>query len=299
MLTNDYLEEFEKRHTFKLLPCQRFIFKMTYGVPLDGVDKRIAITDKFANTKYFLTERDYLSFLKESGRVPDHIQEGKGYHMTLGLSGRRSGNSALAKFYTLLELNIALDSGRSVSEYLGNDRHSLNIMLSSSSKECLGLTHKLFLMDFKHQEYYLRRTETLSRDVYTFKRVEDFTGLNPYAVVYCKDMFSDTEDNYKPAKAWIYDGLSDLEDPDEYFNRTAFLVSHFSPKDSRIVSLNKSSLKISRFRNFINSSKEDDYAFVFNIPTWGMYPNIDSGFLKTSFNKIGELEYSAVYGAKY
>lgn len=53
-----------------LFPVQKFIFKCSYNIPLDDYDHNIIIKDKFCEKDRFrFTEKEYLHFLYEEGRI--------------------------------------------------------------------------------------------------------------------------------------------------------------------------------------------------------------------------------------
>ena len=96
-----------------LLPVQRFILKLHYGIELDSHNARIHIFDHFQERlRYSLTELDYLDYLFGEGRcsVPD--QSSLPRPGLVLAAGRRTGKSTLANLiasYTVIQLLQAGD----------------------------------------------------------------------------------------------------------------------------------------------------------------------------------------------
>lgn len=127
-----------------LLPVQRFILKLYYGIELDAFDGRIQIFDVLQERhRYTLTEIDYLGYLYGEGRcsVPD-----QSFLPRSGLvpaAGRRTGKTTLAELiscYTVIQMLQAgnphevfgWDSARSnliASCYVGLNRDLINQFL--------------------------------------------------------------------------------------------------------------------------------------------------------------------------
>ena len=80
-----------------LWPVQRFIFKATYGLPLDDQDRCIEVPDMVAErVLYTFTEKEYLKWLYEEGRCNTDDTEGKNFFDIIYVMGRRSGKSTIA-----------------------------------------------------------------------------------------------------------------------------------------------------------------------------------------------------------
>ena len=77
-----------------LYPVQKFIVKLYYHLPLDGVNKSIAIMDMFrTKVLYHLTEVEYLKYLFNEGRCNIGEQDHLRRQLILPI-GRRSGGQA-------------------------------------------------------------------------------------------------------------------------------------------------------------------------------------------------------------
>jgi len=91
-----------------LLPVQRFILKLYYGIELNTSERRIQIFDPFQETlRYSLSEDDYLSYLFEEGRCNVQDQSLLPRPGLVLAAGRRTGKSTLAELtasYTVIQL---------------------------------------------------------------------------------------------------------------------------------------------------------------------------------------------------
>lgn len=81
-----------------LLPVQRFILKLFYGIELDAHDARIQIFDRFQEQhRYSLTEVDYLNYLYGEGRCNVSDQSSLHRRGLVLAAGRLTGKSTLAE----------------------------------------------------------------------------------------------------------------------------------------------------------------------------------------------------------
>lgn len=112
---DNILEFVEGPHglNWTLLPVQRFILKLHYGIELDTTERRIHIFDHLQERlRYSLTEDEYLDYLFGEGRcsVPD--QSSLPRPGLVLAAGRRTGKSTLAQLiasYTVIQLLQAGD----------------------------------------------------------------------------------------------------------------------------------------------------------------------------------------------
>jgi hypothetical protein len=91
-----------------LLPVQRFILKLYYGIELDTSDRRIQIHDHLQERlRYSLTESDYLDYLHGEGRCNTPNQSALPRPGLILAAGRRTGKTTLAELiasYTVIQL---------------------------------------------------------------------------------------------------------------------------------------------------------------------------------------------------
>jgi phage terminase large subunit-like protein len=89
----------------QLLPVQAFILKGFYGMELDDTTRTIEVPDVL-NEKilYRMTEKQFLHFLYEEGRCNTDSVEGKNFHESVLVLGRRATKSTMASCISNYEL---------------------------------------------------------------------------------------------------------------------------------------------------------------------------------------------------
>ena len=91
-----------------LLPVQRFILKLHYGIELDASERRIPIYDRFQERlRYNLSENDYLDYLHGEGRCNVADQSSLPRTGLVLAIGRRTGKTSLAELiasYTVTQM---------------------------------------------------------------------------------------------------------------------------------------------------------------------------------------------------
>ena len=91
-----------------LLPVQRFILKLHYGIELDAFEPRIPIYDRFQERlRYTLSEFDYLNYLYGEGRCNYADQSTFPRTGLVLAAGRRTGKTVLAELiasYTVIQM---------------------------------------------------------------------------------------------------------------------------------------------------------------------------------------------------
>lgn len=96
-----------------LLPVQRFILKLHYGIELDAHNARIHIFDHLQERhRYSLTEFDYLNYLYGEGRCSVSDQSSLPRPGLVLAAGRRTGKSTLAQLiasYTVIQMLQAVN----------------------------------------------------------------------------------------------------------------------------------------------------------------------------------------------
>lgn len=110
-----------------LLPVQRFILKLHYGMELDAHDARIHISDHFQERpRYSLTEVDYLSYLHGEGRCNVEDQSSLPRPGLVLAMGRRTGKSRLAQVIASYTVTQMLQMGNPHAAFGFPSRHILN-----------------------------------------------------------------------------------------------------------------------------------------------------------------------------
>ncbi len=137
----DFIEKF-KLLPFGLYPVQRFIVKMYYNIPLDGVNKTIEVRDMFG-TKilYKLTEVEYLKYLYDKGCCNIKEQDGKERRELILVLGRRSGKSALSSLFASYELYKLLRRGHPQHYYGMPDGSEIRVLCVANDKEQAGIVY--------------------------------------------------------------------------------------------------------------------------------------------------------------
>lgn len=91
-----------------LLPVQRFILKLYYGIELDASERQIPIYDHFQERlRYNLSETDYLEYLYGEGRCNVSNQSSLPRSGLVLAAGRRTGKTTLAELitsYTVIQM---------------------------------------------------------------------------------------------------------------------------------------------------------------------------------------------------
>ena len=112
-----------------LTPCQKFLLKCLYGLPLDRGEKTIAVPDLVnEHILYRFNERDFLSWLYAEKRCNVEETEGKIWQNLILALGRRAGKSTISACISNYELYKLLKRGDPAKFYEQNPGAVISIL---------------------------------------------------------------------------------------------------------------------------------------------------------------------------
>lgn len=131
----DFIDRF-KLLPYGLFPAQRFVVKLYYNVPLDGVNKTIEVRDRFGEkVVHRFTEVEYLEYLYNQGRCNIRVQDSVERRELVLVLGRRSGKSELSSIFASYELYKLLRRGNPQSYYGMPGGSEIRVMCVANDKE--------------------------------------------------------------------------------------------------------------------------------------------------------------------
>jgi len=313
----------------KLYGAQKFFLKLFTNLELDNTIKSIKIKDKFGeNIVDEFTELEYYKYLLLDGRLSCSYNELRdNHHRVLNYMlcmGRRASKSLMISVYVAYRLYELL-LHKCPQEYLGVPASSkMGITFVGLSQDSSSQLYDTFLGVIKDSIFFkkhikidpakhelrfwsLKDLETIEKGNAGVKAAYSFEvsavpitsgvrGANNIIVVF--DEFAhfaasahSTKDN--PMDKFIYEALapsvSAYRDPQGNPFGRVFMISSPNGKNNQF------------FKDFEVSFEKpiyDTYTLAMRAPTWEINFNVDSAFLKSTFNK-SRSTYDQEYAAEF
>jgi phage terminase large subunit-like protein len=306
-----------------LLPAQRFVFKLIYGLPLDKSERTIRITDKFnERTIDTLSELAYFNFLKEEERINLIDPPEKPFFEIIEALGRRGTKSTMSSWLSAYEVFYLLTYLKDPHNHFGITKtDEIRITAISNAKDQAELIFNqvkegVYSCD-KINSYVSNDTNNQIR-FYTPAQLEkykkdgiskkDRRGLvsvfvgtsnarsarGPGTFVIIMDEFAHFVTNAGVrSDAAVYEAITPALSA---FGTKGKIICMSSP-------LNKAGKFYDLFKMGMEGTEEepgpDLQKLVLRIPTWGMNSQIEPDYLRNRYRTLGKVSYGCEYGANF
>lgn len=303
-----------------LLPTQKFIFKLIYGLPLDKSTRSIRITDKFNEHCYErLSEFDYFKFLATEGRINLDTPPEKPMHLIVEAIGRRGSKSTMASILGGYELYRLLNLIKDPHNYYGiTQKDEIRVLLVSNAKDQAEIIYNQIKEGANNCE---RLSKYISND--TKEKLIFFTPAQ--LEMYKKDNSKPLRERKGLLSAFI--GTSNSRNIrgagcitmvlDEFAH---FITNSGVKSDSAVyeaispaaamfgtqakkVLISSPWAKTGKFWELYNKGMNipemKKTTLVLRIPTWGMNEKVEPDYLRSEYLALGKTSYQCEYGAVF
>lgn len=317
-----------------LYPVQRFIVKLYYNIPLDGVDKVITIKDWVTQeVKYVLTEKEYLELLYNEGRCNIREQDHMRRQLLLSI-GRRAGKTTLSAIFATYELYRLL-SLYSPQEYYGlppgNRIQILSIATGKDQAALLfndvtshiakcewfqtyiannTLSHVNFRTPYdiekygptvRHQDGKFQTFNGKASIRVTFKPAISTSLRGAGNIVIILDEMAHFQAEGKSSAKDIYDAVVpsalafSRKDPND-------LTKPIGPVESRIIGISSPLNKAGKFYELyhfaMSRAEGSENIIAIQAPTWEVNPTVEPDFLRQKYHEDPAV-FMTEYGAQF
>lgn len=307
----------------KLYPVQRFILKSYYNIELDDKEKSIEITDKFREkTLYTFTEKEYLKFLFNEGRINIKELDHQRRELVLAI-GRRGSKTAMSSFIASYETYKLLMLENPHLYYGIPEHNKIGVISVATDKEQAGLlfaevsghlaTCDLFA-PYKESETqseirlwtpnHLKKYGELAKPKLkiNFKACIAKGLRGPGNIVIVLDELAHFTDQGQNSAETVYKAITPSaatfspKDPNDPHTP----ISELS--DGRVISISSPLSDSGKFYELYQIAMSDGPAsegmLAIQAPTWEVNCTIASGFLRKEYHKNPE-DFMVEYGARF
>jgi len=295
-----------------LFPVQKFILKMTYGIPLDDTDRCISISETWEGiTTHSFTEKEYLSYLYNEGRCSTSYQK---YCSELVLvAGRRGGKSLLSQMMISYELYKLLSKNNPQTCY----GSSLQVILTSVNLDQSRLFHK-GVMGFIKNSPIAQFLEESSKSHATFYTHQDRLEQRDPTLRFQSQSSSVKKGLHGlPTIVAAFDEIAFFKENDARHKLQEVLPSlqSFTPKSpsNPLVEIGPCEGKLllfsspykkegffyDRFEKIMSPQTSPLPSLALQIPAWEMNPSIPLDYYKQVHEKTKPERFDSEFGAKF
>lgn len=306
----------------KMFPVQKFIFKLIYGLPLDNKEKNIRITDKFNERAIdMFTEERYFKFLCDEGRINIREPREKPFGEVLEAIGRRGSKSTMATWLGEYELFRLLEDIKDPHTFFGLTKTmEIRVTVVSNTKSQASLIYNQI-------KEGATSCDVLRKHISGDPSAEKIRFFTPGQIERYRKEGIDLKDRVGLLSAFV--GVSNsrnargpgsivlIMDEFAFFLDTNSAISDKAVYDAltpsvtdfkshgKIILISSPLSKTGHFHTIyqqgmgLGDDPPDEDILVLRIPTWGMNPEIDSGFLRSRYKRLGKVSYGCEYGANF
>jgi hypothetical protein len=285
----------------RLTPVQRFVLKMSYGLPLDADTKTI-----FAN-QTVMTETEYVAFLHDEGRC--NVAEGGHQFAQVAVAkGRRSGGTFLTAAMMACEVYDLLSSHECPQAHFGmSDTSVIGVMGVSHDKNQASALGEEAARNIARVPWFHRHAAKVSSTGRTFQTSHDIKTTGTWAadsdaVATVSLLFRSA--NVKSLKGHacktvFLDEMAFYREEDSTYQALLPTTLAFGSA-GRFVMLSSTNGKRGRFYKTFKSAAEGRAGtLTLQIPTWEFNPLVDRDRLEQFRQEYGEARFQAEYGAQF
>lgn len=300
----------------KLLPVQKFILKMFYGLELDDTVKAIVLPDEINSReigKY--TEREFLQYLIDTGRtnITKYAPGRQRQNLILNV-GRRGSKSSIASFISNYETYKLIKKGNPQQYYGMPNGSEISVCTTAPTIETSSTLFTTIKNNCLSCSYL--RDRIVGKSATTFTINTDFdleNGVDPTIKLVCGGAGS--------ADIRGRSNIVVIMDEAAYFNvggvnsgealRTALTPSivSFTPKDEnknvtgpgegKTILISSPFGKSGMFyAMYLDSFNDEENTLMFSMYTTMLNPTVDSSFLKNEKRRNPQM-FDCEYGAKF
>lgn len=275
-----------------LLPVQKFILKMFYGLPLEGLEKTITLpTEDNSAVIGSFTEKEFLQYLIDTGRtnVVSYSEDYSPTELVLN-AGRRSTKSVIEGIICGYEL-YKLKSKHNPQRYYGMpDDGEISVCVVSCTVEQAGVFRDLMMKDYIPQSW--RRNGAVKPTRANSFSIEGDGGTTIRVV---SGGCNGNSIYGNSSILVVMDEMAFFRDDRKVYERLIPSITSFTPKDEgthptgscegRVVMVSTPFGKKGKFyEKYIESFSEPDMILMFDMYSTMLNPTIDGGFLKNEKN---------------
>jgi len=302
-----------------LFPVQKFIFKCSYNIPLDDTDHRIIIKDRFnEKERYRFTEKEYLKFLGDEGRI--NISEVTGDPKDIRpdlllVIGRRGCKSSSIAILTAFETYKLLKKYCPQQYYRIMPDQEIRISCIATNQEQAAEVFRMITGHLERSEYFakFRNKPTLSyMQLSTLRDVEQYgPGQRPSIRIVaapCSGRGLRGHNNIMAIldeMAYFFETESSVDRSDEniYSSVTPSVAKFNAPNGDphgRIVCISSPAATTGKFFKLFQRAMEPDCnnLLMIKAPTWEVDYTLSPKFLRAKYSE-NPITYSVEYGAEF
>ena len=302
----------------RLLPVQKFILKLIYGLPLDSKERNIEITDKFREHIFEkLNEVEYFKFLQAEERINLNDPPTKPFFRVVEAIGRRGSKSTMASFisaYEVLRLLTLIKDPHSYFSITKTDEIRITVISSATSQAdlvfnqikeaCVNcdrikkfITHNndetIRFMTPGQMDRYKQDSSIPLKDrkglLSAFVGVSNSrSSRGPGSIVIILDEFAHFVTN------------SGVRSDTAVYEAIAPSMSAFGSQ-GKLIAMSSPLAKQGKFYDLYKQGMYDKYQdlLVLRIPTWGINPVVKTDYLRSQYIDLGKVSYNCEYGAVF
>jgi hypothetical protein len=289
-----------------LRPVQKMILKCFYNIPLEEKEKTIIVRD-FLNEQelYRFTEKEYLGYLWNEGRTNLREQTFSINRNELILvCGRRGGKSKLGAIVSAYEAYALLKKPHPQKHFGITDNAEIYISTVATSTDQAQLLFNDIAAYIDHSPYFTRYKNPPTLQYMTLRTSHDIESDTKSSSIIiqaapCSARGLRGMSNMvviMDEQAHFVDSSSNTSDTVIYDAVTPSTLSF--GKEAKILNLSSPLNKQGKLWELYNQSFGSEKLLMFQIPTWELYPDIDSSELRERYRRNPDVYWCEI-GAKF
>jgi len=290
-----------------LRPVQKIILKCFDNIPLDDKEKIIIVRDHLNEQEmYRFTEKGYLSYLWNEGRTNLREQVfSVGRNELVLVCGRRSGKSKLGAIVSAYEAYKLIKKPHPQKHYGITDDAEIYISTVATSTDQAQLLFNDIAAYIDHSAYFTRYKNPPTLQYMTLRTLRDLESQNSKSssiiiqAAPCSARGLRGMSNMvviMDEQAHFVDSSANTSDTVIYDAVTPSTLSF--GKDAKILNLSSPLNKQGKLWELYNQSFGSEKILMFQVPTWEMYPDIDSSELRERYRRNPDVYWCEI-GAKF
>jgi hypothetical protein len=289
-----------------LRPVQKMILKCFYNIPLDEKEKTIIVRDFLnENELYRMTEKEYLGYLWNEGRTNLREQLFTINRNELVLvCGRRSGKSKLGAIVSSYEAYSLLKKPHPQKHFGITDNAEIYISTIATSTDQAQLLFNDIAAYIDHSPYFSRYKNPPTLQYMTLRTMHDLDSSTKSSSIIiqaapCSARGLRGMSNMvviMDEQAHFVDSSANTSDTVIYDAVTPSTLSF--GKEAKILNLSSPLNKQGKLWELYNQSFGSEKLLMFQVPTWEMYPDIDSSELRERYRRNPDVYWCEI-GAKF
>lgn len=290
----------------ELRPVQKFILKCYYNLALNTREKNIIVRDHFnEQERYRFTEQEYLQFLFNEGRTNIKEISNQVRNELVLVAGRRGGKSRLSAVVSAYETYKLIRKGHP-QKYFGIGADSeiyITIVATSTDQAQLLFNETAGFID--NSRFFDRYKNIPTVQFMKLKSPNDLQknkDSKPSIIIHasaCSARGLRGMSNIvivMDEQAHFVDNSSNKSDAAVYDAVTPSTLSF--GKEARTINISSPLNKQGKLWELYNQSFKSEKLLMFQIPTWEMYPGIDSSELREKHRRNPAV-YACEIGAQF